>query len=113
MRKSQYILVSQLKEQLQKFPGIVSSLEKKDHHFVEKIMLWLKASEDILSTYNISEVSEIAGFRSKILAAKIIEGRGANIKKNQTKAAADALYDIQNTILTVLTPFERMTAAKL
>lgn len=107
MRKSQYILVSQLKEQLQKFPGIVSSLEKKDHHFVEKIMLWLKASEDILSTYNISEVSEIAGFRSKILAAKIIEGRGTNIKKNQTKAAADALYDIQNTILTVLTPFER------
>lgn len=37
----------------------------------------------------------------------MIEGRGTNIKKNQTKAAADALYDIQNTILTVLTPFER------
>lgn len=107
MRKSQFILVSRLKEKLQEFPEIVSSLEKKDHHFINKIMIWLKASEDILSTYNISEVSEIAGFRSKILAAKMIEGRGTNIKKNQTKAAADALYDIQNTILTVLAPFER------
>ena len=107
MRKSQFILVSRLKEKLQEFPEIVSSLEKKDHHFIDKIMIWLKASEDILSTYNISEVSEIAGFRSKILAAKMIEGRGTNIKKNQTKAAADALYDIQNTILSVLAPFER------
>lgn len=107
MRKSQFILVSRLKEKLQEFPEIVSSLEKKDHDFINKIMLWLKASEDILSTYNISEVSEIAGFRSKILAAKMIEGRGTNIKKNQTKAAADALYDIQNTILSVLAPFER------
>lgn len=107
MRKSQFILVSRLQEKLQEFPEIVSSLEKKDHHFIDKIMIWLKASEDILSTYNISEVSEIAGFRSKILAAKMIEGRGTNIKKNQTKAAADALYDIQNTILTVLAPFER------
>lgn len=107
MRKSQFILVNQLKEKLQEFPGIVSSLEKKDHHFIDRIMFWLKASEDILSTYNISEVSEIAGLRSKIIASKMIEGRGTNIKKNQTKAAADALYDIQNTILTVLTPFER------
>ncbi|MEA1849511.1 hypothetical protein U9K52_11365 [Chryseobacterium sp. MHB01] len=107
MRKSQFILVNLLKEKLQEFPGIVSSLEKKDHHFIDKIMLWLKASEDILSTYNISEVSEMAGFRSKILAAKMTEGRGNNIKKNQTKAAADALYNIQNTILTILSPFER------
>ncbi|MCJ8152625.1 hypothetical protein MKJ01_02470 [Chryseobacterium sp. SSA4.19] len=107
MRKSQFILVSQLKEKLQEFPGIVSSLEKKDPHFIDKIMWWLKASEDIFSTYNISEVSEIAGFRSKIIAARITEGRGVNIKKNQIKAASDVLYDIQNTVLTVLTPYER------
>lgn len=107
MRKSQFILVSQLKEKLQEFPGIVSSLEKKDPYFIDKIMLWLKASEDIFSTYNISEVSEIAGFRSKIIAARITEGRGVNIKKNQIKAASGILYDIQNSVLTVLTPYER------
>lgn len=107
MRKSQFILVSQLKEKLQEFPGIVSSLEKKDPYFIDKIMLWLKASEDIFSTYNISEVSEIAGFRSKIIAARITEGRGVNIKKNQVKAASGILYDIQNSVLTVLTPYER------
>ncbi len=107
MRKSQFILVSQLKEKLQEFPGIVSSLEKKDPYFIDKIMLWLKTSEDIFSTYNISEVSEIAGFRSKIIAARITEGRGVNIKKNQIKAASGILYDIQNSVLTVLTPYER------
>ena len=107
MRKSQFILVSQLKEKLQEFPGIVSSLEKKDPYFIDQIMLWLKASEDIFSTYNISEVSEIAGFRSKIIAARITEGRGVNIKKNQIKAASGILYDIQNSVLTVLTPYER------
>ncbi|WP_042721031.1 hypothetical protein [Flavobacterium sp. B17] len=107
MRKSQFILVSQLKEKLLEFPGIVSSLEKKDPHFVDKIMFWLKSSEDIFSTYNISEVSELAGFRSKIIAAKMIEGRGTNIKKNQIKAAAGILYDVQNTVLNVLTPYEK------
>lgn len=107
MRKSQFILVSQLKQKLQEFPGIVSSLEKKDPHFIDKTMLWLKSSEDILSTYTISEVSEIAGFRSKIIAAKMTEGRGINIKKNQIKEASGILYDIQNTVLTVLTPYEK------
>jgi hypothetical protein len=107
MKKSQFILVSQLKEKLQEFPGIVSSLEKKDPHFIDKIMMWLKASENILSTYNISEVSEIAGFRSKIIAAKITDGRGVNIKKNQIKAASGILYDIQNTVLSVLISYEK------
>jgi hypothetical protein len=107
MKKSQFILVSQLKEKLQEFPGIVSSLEKKDSHFIDKIMMWLKDSENVLSTYNISEVSEIAGFRSKIIAAKITDGRGVNIKKNQIKAASGILYDIQNTVLSVLNPYEK------
>jgi hypothetical protein len=107
MRKSQFILVSQLKEKLQEFPMIVSSLEKKDPHFVDKTMHWLKTSEDIFSTYNISEVSELAGFRSKIIAARMAEGRSTNIKKNQAKAASGILYDIQNTVLAVLIPYEK------
>lgn len=107
MRKSQFILVSQLKEKLLEFPAIVSSLEKKDPYFIDKIMLWLKASENIFSTYNISEVAELAGFRSKIIAARMVEGRGTNIKRNQIKTAAGILYDVQNTVLSVLTPYEK------
>lgn len=107
MRKSQFILVSQLKEKLLEFPGIVTSVEKKDPYFIDKIMLWLKASEDIFSTYNISEASELAGFRSKIIAARMVEGRGTNIKRNQIKTAAGILYDVQNTVLSVLTPYEK------
>nr|WP_315031985.1 hypothetical protein [uncultured Chryseobacterium sp.] len=107
MKKSQFILVSQLKEQLLDFPKIVSSLEKKDPLFVEKTLSWLKAIEDILSTNTISEVSEIAGFRSKILAGKISDQRGFNTKKNQIKITAHLLYDAQNCVLTVHLPHER------
>ncbi|WP_294213008.1 hypothetical protein [uncultured Chryseobacterium sp.] len=107
MKKSQFILVTQLKEKLQEFPHIVSSLDKKDPYIIDKIMNWMKASENILSTYNISEVSEIAGCRSKIISARLTDGRGINIRKSQTKAAAAMLYDIQNTVLNVLIPHER------
>lgn len=107
MRKSQFILVTRLKEKLQEFPNIVSSLETKDPHFIEKIFTWLKSIEDIFSTDNISEVSEIAGFRSKILSAKFSDERGANFKKNQIKIAAENLYNIQNTVLNVLLPYEQ------
>ncbi|MCJ7934196.1 MAG: hypothetical protein MUW56_11310 [Chryseobacterium sp.] len=106
MKKSQFILVSQLKEQLLEFPGIVTSLEKKDPFFIEKMVSWLKTVEDILSTHTISEVSEIAGFRSKILAGKISDERGFNTKKNQLKITANLLYDAQNCVLNVLLPHE-------
>ncbi|MDQ0592020.1 hypothetical protein QFZ37_000389 [Chryseobacterium ginsenosidimutans] len=106
MKKSQFILVNQLKEKLQEFPIIVSCLETKDPSFLEKIFSWLKSIEDIFSTNNISEVSEIAGLRSKILAAKFSDVRGSNIKKNQTKIAASILYDAQNIVLNILMPYE-------
>lgn len=106
MKKSQFILVSQLKDQLLEFPAIVSSLEKKDPFFVEKMLSWLKSVENILSTNTISEVSEIAGFRSKILAGKISDERSFNAKKNQLKVTANLLHDAQNCVLNVLLPHE-------
>lgn len=107
MKKSQFILVKRLKEKLHEFPNIVSSLETKDPYFIEQMFAWLKSVEEIFSTNNISEVSEIAGFRSKILNAKFGDDRGANSKKNQIKTAAASLYDIQNTVLNVLLPYEQ------
>lgn len=106
MKKSQFILVSQLKEKLMEFPDIVSSLEKKDPFFTEKILLWLKSVEDIFSTHSISEVSEIAGFRGKILAGRFSDERAFNTKKNQIKIGANLLYDAQNCVLNVLLPHE-------
>lgn len=106
MKKSQFILVSQLKDQLLEFPAIVSSLEKKDPFFVEKMLSWLESVENILSTNTISEVSEIAGFRSKILAGKISDERSFNAKKNQLKVTANLLHNAQNCVLNVLLPHE-------
>lgn len=106
VKKSQFILVSQLKEKLQEFPNIVSYLEKKDPFFIEKILAWLKSVEEIFSTNNISEVSEVAGFRAKILAGRLSDERGFNTKKNQIKIAANLLYDAQNCVINVLLPHE-------
>ncbi|MBT2621674.1 MULTISPECIES: hypothetical protein [Chryseobacterium] len=106
VKKSQFILVSQLKEKLQEFPKIVSYLEKKDPFFTDKILSWLKSIEEIFSTNNISEVSEVAGFRAKILAGKFSDERGFNTKKNQIKIAANLLYDAQNCVINVLLPHE-------
>ena len=107
MKKSQFILIKQLKEKLLQFPSIVSKLAKKDPYFIDSLLVWLKSAEDIFSSYNISAVSELAGFRAKILAARISNERGGNIKKKQIKAASDILYDLQSTVLTVLMPFEK------
>ncbi|MFY1045378.1 hypothetical protein [Chryseobacterium sp. GP-SGM7] len=107
MKKSQFILVNQLKEKLQDFRMIVTSLETKEPSFLEKIFSWLKSTEDIFSTNNISEVSEIAGLRSKILTAKFSDERGSNIRKNQIKVAAGILYNAQNTVLNILMPYEQ------
>lgn len=106
VKKSQFILVSQLKEKLQEFPNIVSNLEKKDPFFIEKILSWLTSVEEIFSTNNISEVSEVAGFRAKILAGRFSDERGFNTKKNQIKIAANLLYDAQNCVINVLLPHE-------
>lgn len=106
VKKSQFILVSQLKDNIQEFPLIVTALEKKEPFFIEKTLSWLKSVEEIFSHNNISEVSEIAGFRSKILAAKYSDERGFNTKKNQIKIAANLLYDAQNCVIQVLAPHE-------
>jgi hypothetical protein len=50
---------------LLQFPSIVSKLEKKDPYFIDSLLVWLKSAEDIFSSYNISAVSELAGFRKK------------------------------------------------
>lgn len=106
MRKSKLNLVTLLKSRLSEFPVIVNSLEKREVLFLEKLFFWIKNCEEIFSTNNISEVSELSGLRSKVIAVKFIEDKGTSLRKLQLRIASEILYDVQKTVLQVVKPLE-------
>lgn len=106
MKKSTVNLVKALKAKLSEFPKLVTSLEKKEIDFMHQLFSWMGQTEEIFATYQISEVSELAGIRSKILAPKFTDERSMSIKKLQLKVAAESLFDIQHVVLKVLSPHE-------
>ena len=106
MKKSTLHLVTVLKEYLMEFPKIVKSLENKEPLFIEKLFSWILKNEELFSTYNISEVSELAGLYSKVLIPKFAENKNISLKKAQLKVASEILYELQSLVLNVLKPFE-------
>jgi hypothetical protein len=106
MRKSAINFVNRLKDQLLQFPAIVNSLEKREPSFVEKVLQWIEACEQVFTTYNISEVAELAGLRSKIIATRFAEDKHISIRKTQLKAASEVLYSLQVTVLNAVRPVE-------
>jgi hypothetical protein len=106
MKKSILNLTVILKGKLIEFPNIVNSLENKDAFFLSQLFLWIKKIEDVLTTHNISDVSELAGLRSKILTPQYSDEKRISLKKAQLKIASECLYDIQHIVLKISTPFE-------
>jgi hypothetical protein len=106
MKKSVLHLVNALKDRLLEFPSLVNKLERKELDFVNQFTLWLRKCEEILGSHHISNVSELSGIRSKIIASRYAEGPNGSGKKLQLKAAADNLFDAQQIVLHVLTPYE-------
>jgi hypothetical protein len=106
MTKSSLSIVEALKKILLGFPEIVNSLQGKDADFLAKLDSWMKDAETTLKNNNISECSEIAGLRSKIIAPLFSGSPRQVAKKKQLQIAADVLYQLQNTILLVIKPFE-------
>lgn len=106
MKKSTVHLVNALKAKLLEFPKLVNKLENKDLDFIHQYTLWLRNCEEVLATYHISNVSELSGIRSKIIATKYADSPSSSSKKLLLKAAADTLFDAQQIVLNVLTPYE-------
>ncbi len=106
MKGSTLNLVTALNSKLMEFPGIVNSLESKEIFFIDKLLAWIKSTEELLLTYNISEVSELSGLRSKLITPKFSDQKNLPVKKTQLKIASEILYDLQHTVLNVLKPVE-------
>ena len=106
MKPSSITIVESLKTKLLLFPTLVDNLQNKDSSFLINLENWMKEIEAIFKNNNIAEVSEIAGFRSKILAPLFSESTNRSAKKRQIQVASECLYAIQSTVLAVLSPYE-------
>jgi hypothetical protein len=106
MKPSSISISESLKNKLLSFPTLVDNLQNKDNSFLINLENWMKDIETIFKNNNISHVSEMAGFRSKILAPLFSESQNRSAKKRQIQVASECLYDIQRTVLAVLNPYE-------
>lgn len=106
MQKSKLNLIKCLKEMLLEYPDIVTAFEKKDPRAKDQLLKWIRQAESVMSSYNISEVSELAGLRSKIISPRFTEHKRSSARKIQTQVAASVLYDIQHIVISALKPHE-------
>ncbi len=106
MKTSALVLTETVKEKLLKFSSIVSKLQNKEPDFIIVLEDWIKEIETIFKNNNISESSELAGLRSKIIAPMFADTTRLAAKKKQWQVAAEILYDLQRTVLEVLKPYE-------
>lgn len=107
MQVSKLSVIESLTSKLLMFPDLVDKLKNKDSNFLELLELWMKETETILKNNNLPQCSTIAGLRSKIISPIFDETRGRSAKKKQTLIAAESMYEIQNTIILVINPFEQ------
>jgi hypothetical protein len=107
MQVSRLTIIESLESKLLTFPALVDSLKNKDYDFLDLLETWMKETETILKNNNISQCSKIAGLRSKIIAPIFEEGRGRSAKRKQWYIAAESMYEIQSTVLSVIKPYEQ------
>lgn len=106
MQISSITIVESLKGKLLAFPALVNSLQNKDLNFLSSLEIWMKETENIMKNNNISQCSEIAGLRSKIIAPSFDVSQKRSAKKMQLHIASGLLYELQNIVLAVIKPHE-------
>jgi hypothetical protein len=106
MQVSSLTIIESLKSKLLEFPDLVDSLKNREFNFLELLETWMKETETILKNYKISECSVIAGYRSKIIAPLFAEPQRRSAKKQQWQLAAEQMFYLQETVITVIKPYE-------
>jgi len=106
MQVSSLSIVELLKSKLLEFPNLVDSLKNKDFNFLELLETWMKETETILKNNKISECAIISGYRSKIISPLFTETQKRFIKKRQVQVASEILFELQQTVVSVIKPYE-------
>lgn len=87
-------------------PELVTKSANKDMNFLPSLNQWLLDTEKIMKNYNISKCAEIAGLRSKIVAASYNIDPKVSKRKRQFSVATSIIYEAQSTVLSILEPME-------
>jgi hypothetical protein len=87
-------------------PELVTKAAHKDIIFLENLNQWLLNTEQIMTKYNISKCSEIAGLRSKIIAVSYTREAKLSKRKRLFSVATSIIYDAQSTVQSVIEPIE-------
>jgi len=106
MQVSSLTIIESLKGKLLEFPALVDSLNKREFNFLALLETWMKETERILKDYSMSECAVIAGYRSKLLAPLFAEPQKRSTKKQQWQLASALLFDLQETVVKVIRPYE-------
>ena len=106
MEKSTLLVIDTLKGKLLEFPTLVDQLEQKNYKFLDQLLSWIKELEVIFKNNNLSNVAQLAGWRSKIIAPKYALEHLKQKRKAQWSVAAEALFELQNIVMSILEPKE-------
>ena len=87
-------------------PELVTKSANKDMNFLPSLNQWLLDTEKIMKKYDISKCAEIAGLRSKIVAASYSIEPKVSKRKRQFSVATSIIYEAQSTVLSILEPME-------
>lgn len=98
--------LDELKGKLFMMPGIVDKLQQKENNSVDHLMLWLRETEDVLRKSGYAQCAELAGLRSRLLAAEFNEEHRSSKKKEKLRIASEIIYDAQSAVLKLVIPME-------
>ncbi|WP_027671774.1 hypothetical protein [Rheinheimera baltica] len=107
MQKSIVHLVKELSALLLRYPALVTRFERKEPQALAQLGEWLNGAEQLLSSYGIVSVAELAGLRSKLLHPGYHDDHRGSLRKQQLKQAVDMLYDVQHCVQQALTPHQQ------
>lgn len=106
MKISSLSIIEQLNGKLLEFPDLVNHLKQKDYDVLDLLENWMQETETILKNHRISECAVMAGYRSKILIPRFTEPQKRSTKKRQLQQVSEIMFDIQNTVISVIKPHE-------
>lgn len=106
MKNSYINLYDSLLKQSLLVPELVTKSSKKDLSFLPSLDRWLLDTEKIMKDNNISKCAEIAGLRSRIVAAAYSTDSKTSKRKRQITVATSIIDEAQATVLGTLEPIE-------
>jgi hypothetical protein len=100
-------IAADIKKQLFHVPSLADMVQKKEHSTVDKLVAWLKVTEDILQKKGYSECAALAGLRAKLFVPEFETEQRTARRKCQLRIAAEILYDAQQLLSGLMQPMEQ------